>query len=145
MFLLSFFIQLTVGQTWWLSSTALGVETTKHTKIYIFIHTASYTLTWIISNEEIVPSIFFDFGIKYNIWNQNFHFLSFYPLKLCEIHLKITPEKAAVRWSKGETVRGHRGRYGVVERVTITAVRPNLIRVIYRIRLTKRPNQLDIH
>lgn len=40
---------------------------------------------------------------------------------------------------------GDRGRYEVVERVAITAVRPNLISVIDRIRLTKRPNQLDIH
>lgn len=40
---------------------------------------------------------------------------------------------------------GDRGRYEVVERVTITAVRPNLISVIDGIRKTKRPNQLDIH
>lgn len=33
----------------------------------------------------------------------------------------------------------------MVERVTITAVRPNLITMIDGIRLTKRPNQLDIH
>lgn len=46
---------------------------------------------------------------------------------------------------KGGDSGGDRGRYEVVERVTITAVRPNLISVIDRIRLTKRPNQLDIH
>lgn len=33
----------------------------------------------------------------------------------------------------------------MVGRVTITAVKPNLISVIDRIRLTKKPNQLDIH
>lgn len=33
----------------------------------------------------------------------------------------------------------------MVERVTITAVRPNLISMIDRIRLNERPSQLDIH
>lgn len=47
--------------------------------------------------------------------------------------------------SSGTEKGGDRGRYEVVERVTIAAVRLNRIRVIDRIRLTKRPNQLDIH
>lgn len=46
---------------------------------------------------------------------------------------------------KGRKGSRDRGAYEVVERVTITAVRSNLISVIDRIRLTKRPNQLDIH
>lgn len=41
--------------------------------------------------------------------------------------------------------RRDRGGLEVVERVAITAVRPNLISEIDRIRLTKRPYQLDIH
>lgn len=54
----------------------------------------------------------------------------------------IWKRKAAVKW---KDIGGGRGRYEVVERVSITAVRPNLISVIDRIRVTKRPNQLDIY
>lgn len=54
----------------------------------------------------------------------------------------IWKRKAAVKW---KDIGGDRKRYEVVERVTITAVKPNLISVIDRIRVTKRPNQLDIY
>lgn len=55
-------------------------------------------------------------------------------------------EKRKQQWKGGRGDNGgHRGRYEVVGRVTITAVKPNLISVIDRIRLTKKPNQLDIH
>jgi len=51
------------------------------------------------------------------------------------------------RWKKGQRQWGRereREGYEVVQRVRITAVGPNLIRAIVRIKVTKRSNQLDL-
>ena len=67
------------------------------------------------------------------------------PDEIQQSHLEIKSYGKKERGEEGEGDRGGGGGgYEVVQRVSISAVRPNLISVIDRIKLTKRPNQLDI-